>query len=78
MPPPTVRASTGPRAKKSEVFDKMTTVRGFGLGGNDLMDAMAAAIQAGSEGRTGLEKISERLQTQEKGQRARDLKRGKR
>jgi len=78
MVAPTVRASTTQRARKSEVFDKMTTVRGFGSGdNNNLMDAIAATIQAGSEGRTGLERISERLSGQERSQHAKAMKRTK-
>jgi len=78
MVAPTVRASTTQRARKSEVFDKMTTVRGFGdSGGRDLMDAIAATIQAGSEGRNALESISDRLQSREKVQHTKDMRRWK-
>jgi len=44
---------------------------------NPLMRAMAAAISAGAEGRSNLDKISTKLQKREKEQHAKDMKRGK-
>jgi hypothetical protein len=67
MVAPTVRASTTQRARKSEVFDKMTTVRGFGpSGGANLRQAMAEVIASGKEGRDALSQIAERLNSQQK------------
>jgi len=79
MPTAAVRASTTQRARKNEVFDKMTTVRGLGNSGDNrnLMDAIAATISAGEAGRTGLERISEKLQATERGQHAKAMKRRK-
>jgi hypothetical protein len=49
------------------VFDKMTTVRGFGTsGGANLKQAMAEVISAGKEGRDAMSKIAERLDSQQK------------
>jgi hypothetical protein len=67
MVAPTVRASTTKRARKDEVFNKMTTVRGFGPSdGANLKRAMTEVISAGKEGRDAMSKISERLQSQQK------------
>lgn len=67
MVAPTVRASTTKRARKSEVFDKMTTVRGFPTdGSNNLKKAMAEVISSGKEGRDAMSKISERLNSMQK------------
>jgi hypothetical protein len=80
MVAPTVRASTTQRARKSEVFDKMTTVRGFGSndGGDALKSAIAAVMESAKEGRNELSRISEKLSGQERSQHAKDMKRGKR
>ena len=77
MPTPAVRASTTKRARANEVFDKMTTFRGGGGDNRNLMDAIAAAISAGEGGRTGLERISEKMQTIERSQHAKAMKRRK-
>jgi hypothetical protein len=77
MVAPTVRASTTKRARPNEVFDKMTTVRGLGGGGANLMDAIAATVAAGGEGRAGLNRISEKLQATERAQHAKAMKRRK-
>jgi hypothetical protein len=78
MPTPAVRASTTQRARKNEVFDKLTTVRGFGSGDNrNLLDAIAATISAGEGGRRGLERISEKMQAAERTRHAKDMKRRK-
>jgi len=67
MVAPTVRASTTKRARKDEVFNKMTTVRGFGPEqGANLKRAMAEVISAGKEGRDAMSQISERLNAQQK------------
>lgn len=58
---PAVKVSTLPKTKEDSA--------------NLLMDAIAATIQAGSEGRTGLNKISERLSSQEKSQHIKAMKR---
>jgi hypothetical protein len=73
---PAVRASTTKRARKNEVFDKMTTVRGVGPSpSGQLMQAIAATMQAGAAGRAGLEKISSKLQSQEASRHAKDMRR---
>jgi hypothetical protein len=79
MPTAAVRASTTQRARKNEVFDKMTTVRGLGGSGDNvnLLDAIAAAISAGEGGRQGLERISEKMQAIERTRHAKDMKRRK-
>lgn len=65
-----VRASTTQRARKGEVFDKMTTVRGFGdtTGPSDLMQAIAATVKASSPGTGALADLKDKLQKQERSQ----------
>jgi len=65
MVTPAVRASTTKRARKGEVFDKMTTVRGVGSSGANLKQAMAEVMSAGGEGRTALNKITTKLNSQQ-------------
>jgi hypothetical protein len=67
MVAPTVRASTTKRARKDEVFNKMSTVRGFGGDPSmNLKRAMAEVISAGKEGRDAMSQIAERLNSQQK------------
>jgi Spy/CpxP family protein refolding chaperone len=46
--------------------------------GRDLMDAIAATIQAGSAGRNAIEKIREKMKSEEKAQHVKDMGRWKR
>jgi hypothetical protein len=53
-----------------------TEIKGRG-NGDELLKAIAETMQAGSEGRKGLEKIKEHLQSREKAQREKAMKRRK-
>lgn len=67
MVTPALRASTTKRARKNEVFDKMTTVRGMHRDtGERLKQAMAEVIAAGKEGRDAMSAIRNKLESQQK------------
>jgi len=69
---PTVRASTTKRARKNEVFDHSTAVRGIDSGASDILKSAIAATLGPVEGHMGqLQQLKDKLGSKENGNRTR-------